>query len=29
VVLEGVSHFIPMEFPGRVIEEVGSMCGAG
>lgn len=29
VVVEGASHFIPMEFPGRVIEEVRTLCGAG
>jgi pimeloyl-ACP methyl ester carboxylesterase len=29
VVLEGASHFIPMEAPDRVIEEVRGMCGAG
>lgn len=28
VVLEGASHFIPMEFPDRVIEEVRNMIGA-
>jgi hypothetical protein len=28
VVLEGASHFIPMEFPDRVIEEVRIMIGA-
>lgn len=27
VVLEGASHFIPMEVPGRVIEEVRTMIG--
>lgn len=27
VVLEGASHFIPMEFPDRVVEEVRSMIG--
>ncbi len=29
VVLEGTSHFIPMEAPERVIEEVRRMCGPG
>ena len=29
LVLEGASHFIPMELPDRVVEEVRGMCGAG
>jgi len=28
VVLEGASHFIPMEFPDRVMEEVRTLIGA-
>lgn len=29
LVLEGASHFIPMEAPDRVIDEARRMCGAG